>query len=364
VFLLIISIIQILPGQACAQGPPPALVTTATVKTGAISPEAEFTGTVYFKEVADVASEVRGLITNVAIEEGQTVKAGDALVRLDAQLLEKTIDSTTARHGQVLNDLERASRDLKRTEALFAKKLIPEKTYDDAVFQVRGLEKSVAALASELEGLKLELAKKTVRAPFGGVIVKKSAHRGEWVEAGTVVSTLAMVGTVDIVVDVPDTVAAAVSKGMRVKVRAAGEELTGTVYAVVPRGDIKTRTFPVRIRLANTASLMEGMQAHVTLPTGTRIEGFIVPRDAVISKFGMIVVFVVTDSAAKMLPVRVLGYSGSDAAVISDALVDGAAVVVKGNERINDGQSVIKTGAAGQATAPGGNKPASTGTAR
>ncbi len=338
---------------AIAQGPPPALVATATAKAGDIKPESEYAGTVYFKEVADVAAEVRGLVTEVPFEEGQSVKKGDTLVRLDAELLERQIESTSARHDQVATDLERSTKDFNRTKALFAQELISEKAFDDAGFQVRGLEKNVAALAAELEGLKVELAKKTIRAPFDGVVVRKSVERGEWVETGTVVSTIAMVDTVDIVVDVPEAVASATRRGMKVRVRASGEELTGVVYAIVPRGDIKTRTFPVRIRMKNSGvSLMEGMQAHVTLPTGTSVSGIVMPRDAVISKFGMIVVFTVVDGAAKMLPVRVLGYSGNEAAVASEGLADGAVVVVKGNERINDGQPVMVAGGKG---GPGGS---------
>ena len=87
-------------------------------------------------------------------------------------------------------------------------------------------------------------------------------------------------------------------------------------------------------------SLIEGMEAMVMLPVGEKQQAVIVPRDAVLSMFGMTVIFVVTDSKASMLPVKVAGYDGLKAGVLAEGLREGMKVVVKGNERLRDGQEV------------------------
>jgi multidrug efflux pump subunit AcrA (membrane-fusion protein) len=82
------------------------------------------------------------------------------------------------------------------------------------------------------------------------------------------------------------------------------------------------------------------MSAKVTMPQGGVKKTLIVPRDAVISKFGQTVVFLVQDSKATMLPVQVIGFEDLDAGVASPGLKEGMLVVVDGNERLRNGQGV------------------------
>jgi multidrug efflux pump subunit AcrA (membrane-fusion protein) len=127
---------------------------------------------------------------------------------------------------------------------------------------------------------------------------------------------------------------------MQVSASANGNALKGNVIAIVPRGDVSTRTFPVKIRTFNQFSLIEGMSARVTLPRGEVKETLILPRDAVIDKFGQTVVFAAENSKATMLPVDIIGFQGLEAGVVSPGLKEGMLVVVEGNERLRDGQAV------------------------
>ena len=70
-----------------------------------IHPEEEFVGTVYYPEVSDVSAEVSGTVKTIAFEEGQTMKQGELLVKLDSDLLEKTLQSKTALYEETLSDL-------------------------------------------------------------------------------------------------------------------------------------------------------------------------------------------------------------------------------------------------------------------
>lgn len=319
---------------------PPPNVVVSKVNSGFIVPEAEFVGTVYYQEMSDVASEVNGSVEAVQFEEGNRVKKGDVLVRLNTDLLEKTLQANRALHEQVLAEVENATADLRRMESLFREELVSEKTYDDHRYRVMGLQKKAAAVKAEVERLEVELRKKNVVTPFDGVIVRKNVERGEWVAPGTSVFTVARVDVIDVIVEVPETVMKSVKPGTMVKVRAGTKEITGKVFSITPRGDIATRTFPVRIRISNPASLMEGMEARVVLPTGKQEKTFMVPRDAVITLLGSTVVFAVMDAKAKMIPVRVAGYSGMTAGIHADGLAEGMNVVIKGHERLMDGQEV------------------------
>lgn len=294
------------------QGMPPANVVVSEVSAGMIAPENEFIGTVYYHEVSEVACEVDGKVEEVSFEEGQRIKKGDVLVKLNSDLL--------------LSDLKKASLDFERVKNLYREELISEYEYDERRF--------------ELERLEIILSKKTIGAPFKGVIVKKHVEIGEWLSPGSVVATIAGDNIVDIIAEVPEDTVAFIRKDMDVTVKAGGQGIKGKVFAIIPRGDVSTRTIPVKIRAQNSVSLIEGMEARVILPIGQKQQTLTVSRDAVITMFGMTVVFAVIDSKAKMIPVKVIGYEGMTVGIHAEGLEEGMEVVVKGNERLMDGQPV------------------------
>ena len=319
---------------------PPAAVVVSDVTAGFIAPETEFVGTVFYLEVSEVAAEVNGRIEEVNFEEGHRIKAGKVLVTLNADLLQKTLKGTKASYEQSLSELEKARSDFQRFESLYKKQVVPQQVYDEHRFRVDGLEKKAASLKAEVERLEIELQKKTIRAPFDGVVLKKNVDRGEWLSPGSAVATLARDEIVDILVNVPEEIMRFIRSGTEVRVRAGGKENQGKVFAIIPQGDIATRTFPVKIRMNNTPSLAEGMEARVSLPTNNRRKTLIVPRDAVLHLFGRNVVFAIIDSKARMMPVKVIGYQGNQAGVEGEGLAEGMKVVTKGNERLQEGQAV------------------------
>jgi len=321
-------------------GPPPALVAVSEIREGVIIPRTEFVGTVYYPEVSEVSSEVSGIAVEVSFDEGQRVRKGSVLVRLDAELLGKTLASTRSTHEQTLAELERATLDLKRIEKLYREESIAEQAYDETRFRVKSLEKKGDSLKADVERLEIEITKKAVRAPFDGVVLKKQIDRGEWLSPGTPVVTLARDDTMDVVVEVPGDVLSFVRKGGNVDVRTGGRELQGRVSAIVPRGEILTRTFPVKIKVPNRHSLIEGMEARVDIPSGEKEKTLLVPRDALVTTNGQAVVFTVVDAKAKMVPVTVTRYEGKEVAVGANGLKAGMEVLIKGNERIRDGQPV------------------------
>ncbi|MEP9412671.1 MAG: efflux RND transporter periplasmic adaptor subunit [Candidatus Brocadia sp.] len=319
---------------------PLAKVVVSEVRSGVVIPEAEFVGTVCYPQVSDVASEVSGKVDSVNFEEGDRVKNGCVLIKINSDLLRKDIQMKKALYEQVSTDLELTRRDLKRIEKLYREEAVAEQVYDEHRFRVASLEKKSASMRAEIGRLGLELRKKSVRAPFDGVITKKLIEVGEWVSNGTKVATIARDDVVDVLFHVPENVLTSVTQGKVVVVKAGGTELTGKVFSIIPQGDIPTRTFPVKIRVRNSASLVAGMEAKAMFPRGAGINALIVERDAVISAFGENIVFVCVDSRAKMIPVKVTGYSGIMAGVEAPELVEGMKVVIKGNERLQDGQAL------------------------
>ena len=175
-------------------------------------------------------------------------------------------------------------------------------------------------------------------------MIKRHVDRGEWLAEGETVAILAKDDVIDIVADVSEKFIPFIRVGMPINATVNGDEVSGSVIAVVPRGDVATRTFPVKIRTPNTLALIEGMSARVMLPVGKPRQTLVVHRDAVIAPFGQTVVYVVKDAKARMIPVDVIGYQALIAGVQNPNLAEGMQVVVKGNERLRDGQNVSLVG--------------------
>jgi RND family efflux transporter MFP subunit len=326
--------------QAKPQGPPPALVEVAQIVQGETEPLVEFVGTVYYARKSDVAAEVEGVVEQVFFEEGYRVKNGDPLVSLGSDILDTVISATRADYELVLVELEQAKKELTRREPLYEEGSVSESAYDEYFFKSKMLGNRALSIKASLDRLLLEKKKKKIRAPFDGIVVQKNAEKGEWVDDGGMVAVVADDSSVDIVVNVPAGMLKYLKPGKKLMVKSEGEKFTGKFLSYVPKGDVATRTFDVKIRMQNAAGLIEGMEARALMPSAEKRTGLKVDRDALIDKFGQTVIWLVQDSTAKMVPVEVIGYEGMHVGITGAGVERGGTVVVKGNERLREGQAV------------------------
>lgn len=348
VLVLLIALLWTLPVAAeekpaekkKPQGPPPMLVEAALVEQGAAQPMVDLVGSVRYARVSRVAAEVGGIVEQIHFSEGARVKAGQPLVTLRSDLLQTSLAGTRASYEQVLIELERARKDLQRIKALYEEKSVAESLYDENHFGVLALEKQAANLKASLDRQQLELQKTSIPAPFSGLVQSKLTEKGEWVSVGGQIATIADDRALEVHIDVPQQLLGYLRSDKKLTVRCAGKNFVASFIHFIPQGDVATRTFTVKLKLQNAKGLIEGMEAHAQLPDGPAMEGLLVPRDAVIKQFGRDVIFLASEGTAKMIPVEIRGYQGMQIAVEGSGIEAGAQVVVKGNERIRDGQAI------------------------
>jgi RND family efflux transporter MFP subunit len=319
---------------------PPLLVTTVVVEEGAIQKMSDFVGTTYFARISEVATDLEGLVTRINFDEGDSVKKGDELVQLDSQILEAEIAGAWAAFEQNQVDLENARRDFERIDGLFKEGSISETDHDSYRSQKLRLEKLSAELQSRHDKLLISKDKKSIKAPFGGIVVLQPIEVGEWVAKGGNVIVIADDSVMEVEVDVPIGVLENLKKGRVVRIRVNKRDYDGTFTSFIPRGDTATRTFTAKFSLQNPNGIVEGLEAFVSLPDGGETTGLLVPRDAVVDKYGKTMVFRVLDSKAVEVPVQVKGYVGLQAVVTGSGLEAGQEIVVKGCKRVEDGMSL------------------------
>jgi RND family efflux transporter MFP subunit len=317
-----------------AGAPKASLVNVLPIKEDVVNELQMFVGTTKFNKSSKVASQNSGVVKDILFDEGNVVKKNQILVKLDSDILNANIASLKASINSAKLQLEQYEKDLARYETLLKSGSIVQKTVDDQRYNTLTQKQKLIALQADLRAKEIEREKKLIRAPFSGTIVSKSIEVGEWANSGTVVATIVDTKDVDLEYSVPASFLSNIKVGQELKVNISDKVANAKIYAIIPKGDVATRTFPLKLKLTTPMSIYEGMKTSVNLPSKKERKSLVVHRDAVIKKFGQDVVFVDMDSKAMMVPVKVVGFKGNQTAIESPKLKSGAMVVVKGNERI------------------------------
>ncbi len=339
-----IGLIAMFPANA--QEPPPSRVVVAEITQQEIAATSRLVGIIDFDRVSKVSGEVSGLITEQHAREGLVVKAGEPLVTLNTDFIEKDMDIKRAQQAQFTADLQKLAATLKRLESLLQKKTASRQAYDDALYDHRSLAKKLETLDLELERLQLRITKSTVRAPFDGIVLEKLKESGEWLDPGIAVCTLA--SSNDLVVK------AAISENMvryqrpgeslAVTVNALDIQLQGTAQTISPVARQRSKSATLKVTVPYHPGMIRNMSATVEVPSGEAQHMLMLPRDALVRNGGANFVYTVGDGKARMVSVNVLTRRGDQAGVASPALKPGMKVVVDGNDRLQPDQPVMIVG--------------------
>ena len=323
---------------------PPVPVRVAVVEKKLVSNQISLTGTAEAIAKSDVASEVSGIVEYYPAKEGAFVKKGKLLARLRSIDLRLRLKGAVAAREEIRAKLENAEKELARVSRLKDADSIAERKYDEVLYVHRALLQGVLKSDAEIELLEYEIKQKDIVAPFSGFISREHTQVGEWISAGGLVATIIDLNKIRITVDVPERYAAILHPEGEVSVfvkSISNNPLAGRIYAVLPQGNPDARTFPVRINLANPGlKIKSGMEAKVVFSLADTKNALLIPKDAVVTAGSKSQVYRVMDGKALPVDVNILGYYGNNVAVEGN-LQPGCKVVVRGNERLRPGQSVV-----------------------
>lgn len=242
--------------------------------------------------------------------------------------------------------LQEAKQDLQA--ALATEELIRLGPREEKIAQAKA---RIAMQQAVVDRLADQISKYTIRSRFAGYVVREHTEVGAWVKRGDPVADVAALDQVHIVANVVDHHVPFVRRGMevRVEIPAISDRIfTGTVDQIVPQGDPRARTFPIKILVKNDISaegplVKGGMYARAMLPTGKEQEGLFVPKDALVLGGPLPVVFVAHtvkgETTVAPVPVQ-LGIALEGMVQVTGALSKGQKVVIRGNERLRPGQAV------------------------
>ena len=267
------------------QGPPPASVVTAVVAQESVQNRVRVIGRLREVRRATVASEVEGRVQEVRVDVGSKIVGGETVIAVvDDVWALLAVEQAEADVSAAQARADRSARDLASLQSLGQRNASDQRAIDDAKAAADADAAEVLAFAAALHRAEVTRDRVTVVAPFDGVVTRKIAEQGQWLDPGGAVVEMVSSGEIDAVIDVPEQQVGAVTVGMPVEVvvEATGQRLVGTVAAVNPDGSNAARTFPVKVRLDNADGMLKvGMSVVASVPLTAEQEHTIVPRDAV-----------------------------------------------------------------------------------
>ncbi|SEA55702.1 efflux RND transporter periplasmic adaptor subunit [Rubrimonas cliftonensis] len=304
-------------------------VVVSEVALGSVERSVSAVGVATPVQSVRLAPAASGRVVERAVSGGETVEAGEVVLKLDEETQAAALQDAVA-------ELSRASNAFDRSRTLQEQGRIAQTAYETAAADLATAE---AALAQARKAL----ADRTLRAPFGGIVGFLDVDAGAMVASGDAIGTLDDISALDVDFNVPERFFGEVQNGATIRATTEifrGETFTGFVTAIDRRIDTVSRSFKARARVPNPGlRIPAGAFMRVTLVLEAR-DGVIAPEEAVAPEGGRSYVYVVTpEDRAERREVR-LGQRLPGRVEVLEGLSPGERVVVRGVQKARDGAPV------------------------
>lgn len=340
---------------AIAQGssfqPPPEAVTTVVAKQDTWPGTLNVIGTAAAVQGVTVSADLPGTVDRIAFESGQSIKVGDVIVELDTRQERAQLAAMEAQR-----DLARIN--FGRMQQLVKEGVVSQSEYDNATAQQKATEAQVGEIRATI-------ARKTIRAPFSGILGLRQVNLGQYLSAGEAIVSLQALNPIYVNFGIPQQSATQARVGRALRVSSddvGGIKLAGRVTALDSVVNEATRNVQVQATLANPGGkLRPGMFVQVEIVTGTDRPVIALPASAInYAPYGDSV-YVVSDlkdphgkpyRGVSQRFVKLEGSRGDQVAIVSG--------VKPGDEVVSSGVFKLRNGAAVQVNnkVQPGNNPA------
>ena len=333
------------------------LVRVDSVQEQPMTQTVEVIGRLVPRRAGSVAARIDAAVDRVLVEVGDRVEQGQVIAILEPESLKARRDQAAGRLAAAFAkqkteeaELVLSRQELKRLEGLKKSAAFSQARYDDAKQAVAIAEAEVAEAESasvtaraDLELAEINLRYAEIRAPYGGVITERMIEAGAYVQVGDDAVRLVADQELELEADVPFQRLSGLVPGVEIDVELDdGTQHKARVRAIVPDENPLTRTRAVRFIPAfgeTRKPLAANQSASLLIPMGQPRQVLTVHKDAITKRGPASLVHVVNNGAVSVRPVT-LGVAVGSRFEILRGLSQGDVVVVRGNERLQDGQKV------------------------
>jgi membrane fusion protein (multidrug efflux system) len=327
--LMIVSVSTACNNNAAPPASDAAKKTSMRVKGKILSPVAMdnnviASGTILSYEEVDLHAETTGRIISINFREGDAVKKGDLLVKInDEDLL--------AQSQKNAEEIKLSEQQLARQNELLKVQAVSQQDYDIASSQL-------ASLKADKQAVRAALSKTEIRAPFNGIIGLRYISEGSYITPATLIASVQNIQPLKIDFSVPEKYASMVTRGDHVifTSQSTQEKFAGKVYAIEPKIDLSTRTLKVRAICDNKeGNILPGTFVKVELKLKQTPNALLVPTESVVPVLKGQTVFVFKDGKAKQVAVKT--------GVRTDASIEITEGLAAGDTLITTGIMFLKT---------------------
>ena len=299
------------------------------VSRGDISAYYSNTATLEAVREATIVSKVRGIVQELKVEEGDVVRAGQVIAKIEDDQYRIEAERSKA-------TLDRLYNDFQRNKELFEKELISAEVYENSRFEYES-QKAAHQLAQ------LNYEHTNIKSPISGVISERFIKIGNMIGVDQEVFRVTDFDPIQAILHVPEHERSKIRTGQKAELKAdaiPGQMFTGRVERISPTIDPNTGTFKVTVYMdENEGMLRPGMFGRVKIVYDTRLNTKMIPKTALITEDETQSVFVIKDSLAFRKQIRTGYVNGSNVEVI-DGLEDGEIVVTTGQGSLTDSTKV------------------------
>jgi RND family efflux transporter MFP subunit len=330
-------------GGTGSGGAPAVQVSVAEARRQPVVETLSLVGTLAADEMIEVKSETDGTVMAIRFQEGQAVKQGDVLVRLDET-------KSAASLAQAEANLKLSEATYQRNQQLLDDKLISQQEFDQAAatytFNLR-----------VVDWMKRQLKDAQIHAPFSGVVSSRLVSPGQVITKNTTLTWLVDLDPMKVEVSVPERFLGQLRPGQNLELTVAAfpeRKFTGRVFFVAPFVEPATRTALVKASIPNPdGELKPGMFANLDLALTVRAQALVLPEAALaqLLEGGQARVLTVTATNTVQFRVVKLGVRTAGLVEVAAGLQPGERVVVEGAQKVGPG-SAVKPVAAEWPSAP------------
>jgi membrane fusion protein, multidrug efflux system len=334
------------------KGPPPVPVSVVAVEQRDVPQLAAGIGTVQSLHSVLLRPQVSGIVTEVLFEEGQQVKKGQLLARIDDRTILANLRQAEAERARNEAQLRAARLDQSRYNNLLAEEAISRQTVEQQAALVEQLEAAIRANEATIAAHQVQLSHTQITSPVTGRVGLRRIDPGNLVQAGDANGLVAVtqVDPISVIFTLPQELLVTVQGLTRGEPQAQVRAYDRDGGVLLAEGKLKTAdnqvdaaTGTIRLRAEFTnkdGRLWPGQFVTVRLQTGVSGDALVVPARTVKQGLQGPFVFRVREQRAEVVPVQV-GYSNDEIAVIREGLTAGDSVVSDGHSRLTP-NAVVK----------------------
>ena len=307
-------------------------VEAVTIKSSRLVESVSAIGTLKSNEAVMIRSEINGRIVEIGFDEGQPVKKGTVLFRLDNTIFRAELAEVEAR--QLLSQ-----RNYERAKALEGRGHGSVETLDRALAQRRVDQASVNLVRARME-------KSIIHAPFDGIVGLRRISVGDYVEAGNDLVNLENIDRIKVDFRLPERYMRVVRTEGAIRITPdalPGKAFDGRIYAIDPQIDPAVRSIAVRALLSNAGRVLRpGMFVRISLIIDRAQKALVVPEEAIVRRGNQQFVFRILKGSAILTPVK-LGLRETGRVEVVEGLSVGDTLVTAGHAKLREGSRVDVT---------------------